>query len=349
MGAIAGSQKASSTSVLAFDEKTAPLPSAKLWMRPISFCSLHHITSDLYEMRPEGLTASDLNRLILEKGIVVSQRRAPPSITTLYHYRNTLLRLGILGRTGRLLRLAADNALVRELTGEESQHRALSLRAREIYRELVFANNDCRHVFLDLFMPIGEHYGLSEFFQRSSYVVWREMSHQRRRSISMLNPTTGKGILLTTASEIQALLYGMRYWGRNELLFLDEFFREDMGAILYPVKEVTAEDETVVRDAIRDRIDSSAEWTTLAVRDLAYELCVARRWTLTLLFAAIKSLVRLQPGHVALIATSRGFASIGARSLQREEFELRGYLRDVQGRVISHVRLHRDLRRGLSG
>ena len=32
-------------------------------------------------------------------------------------------------------------------------------------------------------------------------------------------------------------------------------------------------------------------------------------------------------------------------NVSHEEFELRGYLRDGEGRLISHVRLHRELRR----
>lgn len=336
-------------SVIASGGETARLPAAKLWMRPISFSSLHRIVGQVYKFFPEEFTAAEVNRLILKKGIVVPQRRSRPSATTLYHYRNTLVRLGIMLRTGRLLRLATDNPLIKGLVEEDPEEGELTPAARRIYRRLVFANRDCREVFLDLFMPAEGGDGPSEFLELGTHLLWRDMSRGSQRSVWMSNPATGRELYLCTGSEVQAILYGLRYWGRDQLFFLDEFFREDMGAILYPVKDVRTGDEAAVQEAIRESICSTGEWTTVSVRELALNLCVPRRWPLALLFTALKSLRILHPGDIALIPTSRGFASIGAKSFQREEFELRGYLRDEEQRVISHVRLHRDLRRGLVG
>ncbi|MFQ5801432.1 MAG: hypothetical protein ACE5JQ_00880 [Candidatus Methylomirabilales bacterium] len=318
---------------------------SKLWMRPVSFQIVHRIAVEMYQSGSLGLTASEFNGLVLRKRLVASARGQAPSVTTLFHYRNTLLRLGVLSRTGRRLQIDCENQLVQELIKERGRDGALTARARAIYRDLVFANSDCREVFLDLFLPPGCDYGFEEFFKQATYITWIQGGGKGRRSIAMTNPKTGRSVVLGTPGEIQAILYGVRYWARNELLFLDEFFREDLGAVLYPVREVTAADEATLREVIRARIRRSEEWSTMAIRDLALDLCVPGRWPVKCLFGAVKLLMRLQPGHVVLIPTSRGFASIGARWLPREEFELRGYLRDDEGRLISHVRLHRELRR----
>lgn len=130
---------------------------------------------------------------------------------------------------------------------------------------------------------------------------------------------------------------------------MDEFFREDIGSILYPVKEPAETDTHVVIENIRERIRTDTDWTMFSVRDLALDICVKNHFAINTLFDSVTKLSYDFPGYVAFIPTSRSFASITARSITREVFELRGYLKEKSGRFISHIRLHRELRRLLNG
>jgi hypothetical protein len=339
---LAGADRLGSASNVG--NETGPMCGAsKLWMRPISFVALQKIASEIYYSFPDGFTAGELNRLIQEKRLLSIGRDRKPSITTLFHYRNVLLKLGVIVRYDRRLGVAVERPGIQELVREEPREERLSPHARAAYRSLVFANADCREVFLDLFMPGGGVYGFEDFLRRATYVTWRQATRGGRRSVVIDNPSTGRRCVLSRPSQIQAVFFGLRYWARNELLFVDEFFREDVGAILYPVKEMLEEDEGEIRDELRRRVAQGSEWVTFSVRDLAFDLCVGRRWPLRSLFAAVRRLMHSCPGHVTLIPTSRGFASIGSRGHGREEFELRGYLRDSDGRLVSHVRIHRDV------
>lgn len=317
----------------------------RLWMRPISFRSLYSIIKSIYKTLPqEGFEAGQVNNLILEKNLVSTELGKRPSPTILYHYRNTLLKLCIVTKLRRVLRLNYENPLIKELLRENFAGNELTEDVVNIFRQLVFLNADCRNAFLDLFMHKTE-YCMDDFFESGTYVTWQNSSEDRQRRVQFLNLTTGKGLVLKTPNEIHSVLYGLRYWGRDELHFLDEFFREDRGAILYPIKTATRQDEIELQRIICESIGMNSEWTTLSVRDLALSLCVQKKLPLRVLFRAIESLVNLHSGYIALIPTGRRFAAIGARSFQREQFELRSYLKDEQGRLVSHIRLHRDLRR----
>ncbi len=318
-------------------------------MRPISFKRLHSIvlniaeTFDLLVFR-----ASELNELILDERLLSSKKSASPSPTSLYHYRNTLVKLGILNRKGRLLQLNTDNPTIRDLTNQKLEEGSLSHESIKCYQELLFLNSDCRKLFLDYFMPQGG-YTIDDFFKFANFITWKDTSHYPDRHIIFRNPITNVEFFLKTPSQIQAILYGLRYWGRNELTFLDEFFREDCGAILFPINDTKLDGKRTIFKAISKMLKTASEWTTLSVRDLAFDICVPSKLPLALLFGIIEHLSSLHSGLIALIPTATPFAAIGARSLQRERFELRSYIKDHQGRIISHVRVHKNLREVLNG
>ena len=60
-------------------------------MRSVSFAGLHRILNAVADAQ-DGLTASQINALVLNKGLTLTPSNPRPAPTTLYHYRNTLLR-----------------------------------------------------------------------------------------------------------------------------------------------------------------------------------------------------------------------------------------------------------------
>lgn len=319
--------------------------SSRFWMRPVSFAGLLRMLQLIAEF-PSGLRARDLDALVRERQIRLTRKDVAPARTTLYHYRNTLLHLQALRRDDRRLMANKQNPYVQVLLDQPSPARmTLTMTACEAFAAMVFQNEDCRTYFFDLFMPEIDTYTAEQFRTAGCSVTWRWRGDGHPREV-VFQSDRDTSLHLRSPSEIKSVLYGLRYWARDELQLIDEFFREDRGSIMYPIFAADGESSTkeIIQHILSLRAEG-AEWTTLSLHDLAMYCCERRRQPLVKLFAAITQLSEKYPGHVVLIPTSRSFATLTARSQQREEFELRGYFRDRQGRYISHIRLHGSIGR----
>lgn len=320
-----------------------------LWMRGhYSFAELRDLVALLKE-HPQGLRPMELNRIVYELELIRTQKGNKPSPTTMYHYRRALLKLGIVKRQGRNLVIAGDDGLVAKLVDCLSDRPGLSLQERHIFAEVVLRNSECRQSFFDLFMANDGLYDRAKFTTKGAPVIWQASRGRKNRQVvfSRVNGETIRQI--STAVEIQAILWGLRYWARDELLLIDEFFREDTGNLMFPIQEPGSVQGETIKQAILSEVSPKSEWTALSVRDLIYKWAVGLRVSVAQVFNAIAYIYSKHPDHVALIATSRSLATLTTASDKREDFELRSYLRDEGGRYISHIRLHRHLREEING
>ena len=124
-------------------------------MRTISFAGLHRILKAVADF-PNGLRASEINKLVQEKDISLTRRSSSPAPTTLYHYRNTLLHLHALERDGQMLRVNYEDPNVYKLLCQPAPAKgdqALCDAAKDLFAALVLKNEQCRSLFFDLFMP----------------------------------------------------------------------------------------------------------------------------------------------------------------------------------------------------
>lgn len=335
-------QVASSQSVRYLKSRIAQCPG--LWMRAhYSFAELRNLVTVLKE-HPQGLRPMALNRTVYQRELIRTKKGKMPSPTTLYHYRRALLKLGIVKHQGRNLIIASNDALVARLVDSLSDGPDLSPEERRIFAEIVLRNDECRQKFFDFFMPDDGLYNQTEFVSKGVPVIWQASSGGKRREVVFRDMDGNIIREITTEVEVQAILYGLRYWARDKLLLIDELFREDVGNLMFPIQEPGTIPEGVIRQAIVSEISPEREWTLLSVRDLICKWAVRLRVPIAQVFDAIIRLYHENPGHVALIATPRSLATLTTVSGFRENFELRSYLRDETGRYISHVRLHRHLR-----
>jgi hypothetical protein len=318
-------------------------------MRPVSFSALLRIVHLVAE-HPDGLRAGQLDAEVRYRAIVSTHKGSSPARSTLYHHRNTLVHLGTLERRKQLLRVNVDDPSVRILLdcpspiGSQLDHVA-----RDTFAKLVLDNQDCKELFFDLFMPseLLEAYGVLELRTSGRSMVWRRVSNDDGRTEVILQADSDdRMVTLRSPSEIKGVLYGLRYWARDELALADEFFREGRGSVLYPL--LPPEESPSAYEVVGEILHLARwknEWAMLSVRDLIVELCEKRRRPLKNLFDAIEVLEREYLRYVVLVPTSSSFATLTARSVAREEFELRGYFRDAAGRYISHLRIHNSIRR----
>lgn len=315
-----------------------------LWMRGhYSFDELRSLIALLKEY-PKGLRPAELNRIVYQMDLIRTQKGDKPSPTTLYHYRRALLKLGIVKHQGKNLVIASGDALVAALLDCLTDEPGLSLQERHIFAEVVLRNSECRQAFFGHFMPHDELYDRAKFIAEAKPVVWRSSRMGKSRHV-IFSYLDGEPIQhINSAVEIQAILYGLRYWARDELLLIDELFREDIGNLMFPIREPGDVPEEIIDQAILSEISPEDEWTVLSIRDLIYKWGVELRVPVAQLLETLAHIYRRYPDRVALIATSRRQATFTTTSIFRENFELRSYLQDERGRYISHVRLHRDLR-----
>lgn len=314
------------------------------WMRTVSFAGLHRILKVVGDF-PNGLKAVEIDNLALQNKISLTRNNSRPKPTTLYHHRNTLLRLGALKRDGRMLRANTDDPDVCALLHQpapDNGTRELSDDARERFAELILRNEQCRSFFFDLFKPPGAApISVSDFRQNGIPVTWTRRRFSRSRGVVFRNRETGHQLRCATPVSVMAVLYGIRYWARDELRLIDEYCpKTDNTTIMFPVARPTPVPQTV-QSLLDLRIPG--EWTVLSIHDLVVRCCENRRQPRTSLFEAIDWLVRQWPDRTVLIPTSLGLATLTASSSLRENLELRRYYKAANGPYISHIRIHKDV------
>ena len=314
------------------------------WMRSIRFAGLQRVLRFVASCR-QGIRAGELNREIVTRQLYRTDRGTPGK-STLYHCRNTLLKLGAIHHGGQGLSVSPHNAAVRALLSEPAPAgEQLSETTRGSFGSLVLSNWDCLRNFFRLFLPDADAISPAEFMTRAKPVVWLQPRPTRNSRIVELHSTaTDDSIRLTSPVEIQSILYGVRYWARDELRLIDEFFETGRGSVMYPIRVLPPIDPAAtVLDRILRLPRDAGDWTTVSVNALLRLVCESEGYPVAALFDGIGRLALRHPSHVVLIPTIPNMAAISATSRNRETFELRGYFADSRGRIISHIRFHNSL------
>ncbi len=321
-------------------------------MRSLSFSALHRMMEAVSTF-PNGLRAKDINVLVIENGILLTQSRLRPAPSTLYHYRNTLLRLGIFKRDGKKLYVNKDDPDVRKLLQipvSDNCAQSLNEAARDPFASLVLKNDQCRSLFFDLFMPLDtELYSISGFRQHSIPVKWTRIRSPNTEEVVFQNDKTGTIRRCVSPVSIIAILYGLRYWARDELKLIDEYCqRDDDSTIMFPLashSHIAYKDVRPVMQMVLFLLSlrTSDEWTLFSILDLVTRCCEARKQPIGVLYKALDWLLKEWPNHTVLIPTSRALATLTTTSPQREDLALRRYYKVPGGPYISHIRLHKDI------
>ena len=322
------------------------------WMRSVWFPGLHRILKAVAGF-PNGLRAGELNRLVADNKILLTRDSSLPAPTTLYHHRNTLLHLGALERSGRMLRVNVNNPHVCELLKQpapDGSDQSLCDAAISAFAGLVLTNRQCRSLFFDLFMPAEtSSLSVSVFRQKGFPVRWTRQNRLGTPEILFHNDVTGRTAHCQTPVSIAAVLYGLRYWARDQLKLIDEYSRRSddstiMFPILFPPSASSAIDSAVLQTVqLILSLRTSSEWTLFAVSELITRCCENGRLPIRVLFRAIDWLLREWPNHTTSVPTSRALATLTATSDKRDTLALRGFYKASTGPYISHIRLHRNI------
>ena len=325
-----------------------PPRSSAYWMRAVSFAGLHRLLHAVAG-HPGGLRAGEINELVLGGRVTLTPRESRPKPTTLYHYRNTLLRLSALRRDGRRLIPDTANPHVRDLLdvpapadGEQS----LTAAARESFAALALNNDECRSLFFDLFMPSAAGCSsVADFRVRGVPVDWDRRNSSGATEVVMSNRATARTARCVSRGSVAAVLYGLRYWARDELRLIDEYRQIAGATTMFPVagrNAAGADRDAAVADTVRFLLSlrEPGEWAFFSILELIERCCEQRRQPISVLFEAIDALLDRWRHDVVLIPTSLGMATFTARSRQEEDLVLRRYYTQGAGPYISHIRIH---------
>ena len=329
------------------------------WMRAVSFAGLQRILKAVAEYSTDGITASGLNNLVQEYNLLCTRNNSIPSLTTLYHYRNTLIHLRLLNRDGKKLRVNSGDPDVCELlhqSAPEYDDRCMSNEARGHYASLVLKNAHCRSLFFDLFMPKGTtSYTLDDFTHIGGSVTWSRYRLHGNKAVVFRSKVTGRTAHCIAHSSISAVHYGLRYWARDELKIIDEYSQKgERGNVMFPIFQTnlrTVEADSSVMRTVNTLLSfrTDEDWTVFSVSDLIVSCCEEQRQSIGVLFRAIDWLLQEWPHHTVLIPTSRGLATLTAMSSQSQKLELKRYYRTKNSPYISHIRIHKDVEVNLKG
>lgn len=317
-------------------------------MRSVQFLGLARILR-LINDHPKGLRAKDLNDSVIAYGVYKTDHGKVPSATTLYHCRSTLVQLGAVTRDRGLYRVKPRPEVTQILTTDLSSHE-LNSRARDAFATLVLLNSDCQAGFFKLFCAAPVARDAADFRARAMPVTWTATARGRQLFRALLrSESSGELAELKSNSEIRSILYGVRYWARNELRLIDEYYRLDRGSVMFAVKaESDTEQSLGVLRCIRQQVAADQPWTTIAMQDLLHVCCESGRRAPAALWAALDKIVCDEPGRVVLIPSAETFATntLSATLPGTQAHELGSYYRDRSGRLISHIRLHCTLAGG---
>jgi hypothetical protein len=317
------------------------LPAAsKLWMRSLRFAGLLRILHAASKL-PRMFSPSDLDNTVLSGNLYETVKGRPPSKTTLYHCKNCLIRLKILRKHGRRLSVDSINPLVQDLLSQTTPSDwELSPGSRELFAELVLQNDDCWQLFFSFFFMGKNRPSIAEFRRRALPVRWLRVTNEESDYLS-LKRSDDTEVIFPLKPVLHSLLYGVRYWARDELKMVDEILDDRGCGVMFAVLgEDTLPAKKLLLDLAFHYAHREGDWLLMSVRETIERLAVEQHIPLAAVFESLLELIFNHPQFVVPVYTSNDFAALTAGSRKRDVLALRRYLVDSSGRSISHIRVY---------
>lgn len=333
-----------------------------LWMRYVDFEEIKDMLHLVYQ-NDGKLRAGDLEQLAIEKGILLKKDTGKPlTHTPRYHYRKVMEGLGLVELKQRFYYVSKDKR-VREFIELTSLRKPLSKEAKEILREIIVENNDCRKYFFNVFME-KDTYTLEDLRKEGKSIIvetksMREtpakkeieqrknnenISKKRKIGTVILKNLSGKMIKLETQDCIHAIYWGVRLWAleleiNNEILMS---FAE--GRIIYPVNPDFS--DKIVINALLNKIkadNSDSEWVVLHIPTFIKEVALSTRFSVGKIRNFLEGLNRKYPLYTMLIPSSTMFIDIKTPFEKQDSAIRNSYIHEEGKGYISHLRIKREI------
>lgn len=182
-----------------------------LWMRWVDFRKLRDLLLLVAE-HPRSLRPSDLDRLGLERQVLVTTHGKPLGPTSRYHHRRTLERLGLIYKTDGKY---TPNGLLPELgilTRESLVGNPLSADEQSAFANLVVRDRDCYAGFFAVFAGQKEPPSSVEDFIEKARPVHIHIVVDHGPVVRLVQSETGRENTLRGHNALQAIHFGLRAW-----------------------------------------------------------------------------------------------------------------------------------------
>lgn len=209
------------------------------WMRRVALSKVRDTL--LLVQEKGGLKYSDIIQDGIKQGIFLKESGVPFDPTTIYHYRNAALRLGLLVQDRNKCYLPNDSDnLVSELLRLGHFLEPLKEAEKLAFQKLILRNRDCRKAFFWIFLA-KEEFDWGEFVAQGfpvfiSPIIVRNKKATRTKKYE--NKAHQVQLALGSPVERMAIEWGLQLWAR-ECCLIDEVYIDESKHILYPVNIAT--------------------------------------------------------------------------------------------------------------
>jgi len=309
-----------------------------LWMRDIDFSKMRGVLRLISEHDGQ-LQAKDLESLGIKTGIFVRRSSRPFSHTTMYHYRKVMEHLNLVRVEKQRYFLEGSSELAK-LVWREEYRQELSPEQKEFFADVILRNADCQRHFFSIFSLKQDTFkSIHQFRTEASHIVAQTAE---KGAVVLKNPKTAASIVLDTNDKLQAIFWGVRLWALD-LELTDELFVYPEGRLIFPVLAKGSVEVSQIIDRLLRELQPGDPWATFGMPDITRRFALSLRLSTTELHDAIRMLRNRFPQFVDFIPTSESFINIRTPFWKQDNVIFKGYIKDSQGRFISHVRLHREI------
>lgn len=308
------------------------------WMRYVHFDKVKDILLLVAENNG-ALRAGELERLAIDKGVLVKRDGSPLAHSPRYHYRKVMEHLElVLNLKGYYFVVQASG--VKRLLSLVEFRKPLSEEAKEVVADIVVSNKDCREYFFDAFMP-EDTYDLPELRKGGDWIIVRTMG---KEGVTLENPRTNNVVHLETPKQLHAIFWGVRLWALD-LAITDEIFMSyKEGRIIYPIIKNVRKSEIIKRTAeLIAQQHFNGDWITVHVPNLIRKVALTLKVPVREIKYVLWDVERQFPQSVILVPSSSSFIDIKTPFEKQDRVLFKGYLKDGEGRYISHLKIHVDL------
>ena len=318
-------------------------------MRTIDFVKVAELLK-LIIHSPGKWTATELNRAATDSGIFTTAAGKPFSPTSCYRYRRVIEKLNLVEKRNRkfvpkLTSSECDEMLAPSKTGD------LTNGQRSVLGDRVVGNEDCYETFWKTFLPARKPHSLEDFINNSSPIVMNPVKgpkNEREDSyLTIKNPYHPDNTIIHQGyNAIQAIHFGMRTWGVDHLGFLDEFYQVGQGYHILPARLEPNENSETIEHTLIEALEFHNDWAMASISELILTGCTALKIPTRNVRSVLQNWIGLYPNFVSPVTVSNRMILFGQPD-KLTSLILRGFLRLTTGEHVSHLQVHRNLKKTL--
>ncbi len=329
-----------------------------LWMRYVDFEEIKNMLH-LVHQNNGSIRAGELEQLCIKNGILLNKiTKKPLSRSTRYRYRKALENLGLAqNRKGKYY--ISWNSFVFNFLMSTKFKEDMNEDAKEMLKEIILQNSDCKKNFFDIFMLNKRSYTLDEFRKNGSHIFvetksMRELSRDGTASepnsckiskdIILRNPN-GMQHALKTQDQKFAIYTGIRLWSLKLEITNEIINNFCEGRIIYPVNPDY--NENTIFGLLLSKISDSnngPEWIMIHIPTFIRDSVLATHFQVKKIKDSIQKLKILYPNNVMFIPTSTAFIDLKTPYNRQDPAFRNSYLYDRRKGFISHLRINRNIK-----